>query len=212
MLRCVAALRSQLRANFSLVSGGKLRRVLVPLCGKTVDMMWLVQQGHTVVGVEGVKQAIVEFMQEHDLTFTVEKLPGDVDVFSALDGKLRIVRGDLFSPALSAEVVGPVDCAWDRGSLVAVDPSQREAYAAKLISLLQPGATALVEVVRYDQSEMDGPPFSVTDAHMRHLYSRRFAEVTRIHKWSSLDARFQEKGVTAMHGVLYVLKTLRPSA
>jgi len=26
--------------------------VLVPLCGKTLDMVWLRQQGHTVLGVE----------------------------------------------------------------------------------------------------------------------------------------------------------------
>lgn len=31
----------------------KSSRVLVPLCGKTVDLKWIYNQGHTVVGVEG---------------------------------------------------------------------------------------------------------------------------------------------------------------
>ena len=32
--------------------------VLVPLCGKSLDMLWLAEQGYTIVGLEMVKHAV----------------------------------------------------------------------------------------------------------------------------------------------------------
>lgn len=37
-------------------------RVLVPLCGKSLDMAWLVEQGFTVVGVELSEKAVRAFL------------------------------------------------------------------------------------------------------------------------------------------------------
>lgn len=36
-------------------------RVLVPLCGKTLDMAWLMAQGHRVLGVELSRTAVEAF-------------------------------------------------------------------------------------------------------------------------------------------------------
>ena len=36
-------------------------RVFVPLCGKSIDMVWLLHQGHQVVGVELSEDAIEQF-------------------------------------------------------------------------------------------------------------------------------------------------------
>mmetsp|Transcript_10861 Transcript_10861/g.24006 ORF Transcript_10861/g.24006 Transcript_10861/m.24006 type:complete len:347 (-) Transcript_10861:148-1188(-) len=38
--------------------------ILVPLCGKTVDMVYFAEQGYSVVGIEGVKRALVEFRRD----------------------------------------------------------------------------------------------------------------------------------------------------
>lgn len=38
--------------------------VLVPLCGKTIDLVWLYQQGYKVVGVEIITQAIIGWKKE----------------------------------------------------------------------------------------------------------------------------------------------------
>ena len=35
-------------------------RVLVPLCGKSLDLVWLVEQGHAVIGVELAERAVQE--------------------------------------------------------------------------------------------------------------------------------------------------------
>ncbi|CAE7210352.1 ABA2 [Symbiodinium sp. KB8] len=46
---------------------GPLRKVLVPLCGKSVDMPYLCELGFGVVGVEGIPRAILEFKAEHQI-------------------------------------------------------------------------------------------------------------------------------------------------
>ena len=38
--------------------------VLVPLCGKTLDMHWLAEQGHAVVGLELVEQGVKAFFEK----------------------------------------------------------------------------------------------------------------------------------------------------
>lgn len=46
--------------KLSVVSGQNQHpAILVPLCGKTVDLLWLWQQGWKVVGIEIVTQAII---------------------------------------------------------------------------------------------------------------------------------------------------------
>jgi len=39
-------------------------RVLVPLCGKTVDMMFLHEKGFHVVGIEVVELAVKQFLKK----------------------------------------------------------------------------------------------------------------------------------------------------
>ena len=41
--------------------------VLVPLCGKSLDMRWLAEQGHSVLGLELVEEAVHAFFQEQKL-------------------------------------------------------------------------------------------------------------------------------------------------
>lgn len=42
-------------------------RVFVPLCGKSLDMIWLAQQGHEVIGVELSPVAVEDFFRENGL-------------------------------------------------------------------------------------------------------------------------------------------------
>ncbi len=41
--------------------------VFVPLCGKSLDMVWLAQQGHRVIGAELSELAIDDFFAERGL-------------------------------------------------------------------------------------------------------------------------------------------------
>ena len=42
-------------------------RVFVPLCGKSLDMIWLAEQGHQVIGVELSPIAVGDFFRENGL-------------------------------------------------------------------------------------------------------------------------------------------------
>ena len=51
---------------------GSCRRVLVPLCGKSPDLLWLADRGHDVVGIEISEIAVAAFFDENALAYTVD--------------------------------------------------------------------------------------------------------------------------------------------
>ncbi len=152
-------------ANAEAFLGTESHRVLVPLCGKTVDLMWLADRGHQVVGVEFVPQAADEFFAEQGLT-PEESQHGEIRVLSS--GPITVLGGDIF--AVEQALVGHIDRIWDRAALVALTPETRVRYTKHLRSLAAPGAVLLQNVFEYDESKMEGPPFCIPDAEIRKHY------------------------------------------
>ena len=138
--------------------------VLVPLCGKSLDMCWLAAQGHTVVGVEVSPVACEAFFESLQLKPEMEK----ADSFCSYNaGPYRILQGDFFSA--TAMDVAPVAAFYDRAALVAMPPDMQPDYTRQLLSLLPPGAVGLINCLEYPPEVMDGPPFSIGQAHLREL-------------------------------------------
>lgn len=147
--------------------------VLVPLCGKTLDMLYLHEAGHAVVGVELSEIAAEAFFAENQLTFE-RRETGNLQEFTGI-GKaagLRLLVGDIFE--LSASQTGPLKAFYDRAALIALPPEMRQRYAVKLTSLLPSGALGLLISIIYDPSKMNGPPFSVTDEEVHALFADNF--------------------------------------
>ena len=147
--------------------------VLVPLCGKTLDMLYLQEAGHAVVGVELSEIAAEAFFAENQLTFE-RRETGNLQEFTGI-GKaagLRLLVGDIFE--LSASQTGPLKAFYDRAALIALPPEMRQRYAVKLTSLLPSGALGLLISIIYDPSKMNGPPFSVTDEEVHALFADNF--------------------------------------
>lgn len=170
------------------LAGGP-HRVLVPLCGKSVDMLWLAEQGHTVVGVELVLEAIESFFAEQGLHASIED-SHSYSVYSA--GSIHIFRADIFE--LQREALGAVDRIWDRAALVALPYEQRVQYTTHLRTLVSSGASLLQNVFQYDQSKMSGPPFSISDEELREHYEG--CAITLLDEHEALDEfpRFKEAG------------------
>ena len=145
------------------------QRVLVPLCGKSLDMVYLAERGAEVVGVEFVEQGVREFFAERGLE--PEREAGPPPRFRA--GPYTLFAADFFT--VGAEQAGPVDAVLDRAALVALDPPTRVRYAAHLRALLPAGATILLISLDYDQSEMEGPPFAVGEAEVGELFRDGFS-------------------------------------
>ncbi len=129
------------------------RRVLVPFCGKSLDLLWLESQGNEVVGVELSEIAVRAFFEANGLRF---RQSPDGRRFDALDRRLSLVCGDYFefeAPAFDAH--------YDRGAIAALPREWRSRYAAHTSTLLAPGAVQLVIVLEYEQVLVEGPPFAV---------------------------------------------------
>ena len=136
------------------------RDVLVPLCGKSVDLKWLADLGNRVVGVELSEIAIRAFFDEQSLDYTVSE--GAMPSYQATDAAITIYCGDYFD-------LNEVQCSahYDRGALIALPADARAAYAAHTSSLLTPDAEQLVITLDYDDTVAAGPPFSVSDEEVR---------------------------------------------
>lgn len=138
--------------------------VLVPLCGKTPDLVWLARRGHEVTGVELAERAIREFFAEQDLQYTVEER-GPLTHFRCRVLPINIYCGDYFQ--FSAR---PFAALYDRGALVAVQPSLRARYVEHTRRLLQPTAAKLIVTLEYDQAVVQGPPFSLAADEVRRYW------------------------------------------
>ena len=175
--------------------------VLVPLCGKSLDMLWLEAQGHKIVGIELSQIAVDAFFAENNLEVSSETV-GEFNVSRA--GQIEIWCGDFFKfdPAL----IGAANAVYDRGSLVALPVEMRPRYCAKLKADLSPTAKQFLALVEYDQSEMGGPPFSVPHQYLVDQYSDRFTiEPVFNEEVTELPDRFRERGLTWMRDSGYIL-------
>lgn len=130
-------------------------RVFVPLCGKTLDVGWLLGRGLRVSGAELSEIAVRDLFA--GLGIEPRTTPAGPLALCSAAG-LDIYVGDIFD--LSAELLGPVDAVYDRAALVALPAGMRPRYAAHMRDLTA-RAPQLLITFTYDQGVMDGPPFSV---------------------------------------------------
>jgi thiopurine S-methyltransferase len=179
-------------------------RVFVPLCGKSLDLVWLRDRGHSVVGVEISPAAVETFCMEHGIPAT-RRLVGGLEIFEA--DKLQLFRGDLFE--LTPALLGSVSAVYDRASLIAWPPALRAAYVEKITQLTRPGTPTLLIAVEYPQSQMVGPPFSVTRDDIDKLYSGHHSidELAR-HDIVEIEPRLRARGLTELREVCYRLARL----
>ncbi|MFN0264848.1 thiopurine S-methyltransferase [Tepidamorphus sp. 3E244] len=143
-------------------------RVFVPLCGKSHDLGWLLDQSHRVVGIELSEIAVRDAFKSLGLDPDVQDI-GDLTYFR--DGPLEIFAGDIFK--MTMDDLGEVDAIYDRAALVALPPEMRTDYARAMVTLTGAARQLLVSF-DYDQSTMDGPPFSVPRAEIESLYSGHY--------------------------------------
>ena len=143
-------------------------RVFVPLCGKTLDIHWLLGNGYRVAGAELSKAAIGQLFAELGVEPRISPV-GAMERYSA--ECIDIFAGDFF--ALSREMLGPVDAVYDRAALVALPEETRTRYAAHLRAITGEAPQLLV-CYEYDQSKVEGPPFSVSEAETRRHYDQAY--------------------------------------
>lgn len=130
--------------------------IFVPLCGKSIDMRWLLEAGYQVVGVEISQLAVESFFSESGLAYTSTNAESGVRIYRG--EQVSVLQGDFF--ALSARDIGRVDAIYDKASMVAFPLAKRHAYLQQLARLTPDSPPILLIVVNYNQSKIEGPPFS----------------------------------------------------
>lgn len=144
--------------------------VLVPLAGKAFDIDVLASGGRRVVANEFVEQAARAFFAEREL---VPSAHTEHDRLRLTHGSIEFDVGDFF--ALRPEHLGgPVDAAFDRAALVAIEPAERAHYAAVLAQLLAPGGLVLLVVFDMGRPPDVGPPFSFRAGEVAELFASSF--------------------------------------
>jgi thiopurine S-methyltransferase len=147
--------------ELSLVKGS---RVFLPLCGKTLDIHWLLSNGYRVAGAELSKIAIEQLFTELGVEPKLSRF-GSVDRYSAKN--IDIFVGDIFD--LSSKILGRVDAIYDRAALVALPEAMRNRYTAHLMEITGKAPQLLI-CYEYDQSFMEGPPFSISNEEVNRHY------------------------------------------
>ncbi len=179
--------------------------VLVPLCGKSLDLIWLHRQGYRVVGVETSSLAVEAFFRENGLSARVARR-GDFDCYSIDD--LTILCGDFFD--LGPELVPEIGAFYDRAALIAMPENLRRRYARHLAATVPANVRGLLITLEYPRDEMAGPPFSVDDTQLSHLLAGDF-RITELHRQDLLSeaseeaSRWRAKGLTRLEEKVFAL-------
>lgn len=173
---------------FSLETGDL---VLVPMCGKSRDLVWLANQGLQVIGVEVSEIAARQFFREHSLEYNTQE-EGPFTVYES--GAIQFWQGDIFK--LTEVQLPAIDAVYDKAALIALPPDKRPDYARLIRDCSTDIQTILLNTFEYEQDEMNGPPFAVFEYEIRDYYADRF-EIFTLHERSALEelSTFRHRGL-----------------
>ena len=167
-------------------------RVLVPLCGKSLDMVWLADQGHSVFGVELIRKGIEDFFHGNKLIYTEESVTLSAEkqgtVFKATGKNITLFECSIFDFSFDVSG-GQFDCIWDRGSMTAISMMKKgrlQQYTDTMLSCLKPDGRYLLEFFAPDSSR-EVPPSQfrfISEDTLIDLFSERcsirFLEKTKL--------------------------------
>ncbi len=177
--------------------------IFVPLCGKSLDINWFVQQGFSVIGVEISDIAIQAFFEEAGLKAEKKEIAG---LICWQAEQIQIYQADFF--ALTATHLNTISLVFDRAALIALADSEqrgRKAYIQHLNTIL-PAATAILLItLDYPQEQMSGPPFAVSDREVKQLFNTKKIQLLSTQSILEQEPRFKARGLDALTEQLYLI-------
>ena len=202
-----ARVNSRLKKFWAALAPEPGAAVLAPLCGKSLDMLWLARAGHRVIGIEISDIACRDFFAENGLRCTVEDGAPFVRFIGNAGGDIELWCGDWFD--LKAGDLDGVRLVYDRAALIALPEPMRAGYAAHLAELLPPRARVFLISMDYDESRMKGPPFSVPEAEVRGLFEANFSvEIITQSSGPDFVGNLAERGLDSLNEKVYRLQRL----
>lgn len=181
--------------------------VFVPLCGQSIDMLWLAEQGYQVVGVELSEIACSDFFKENKIPVKITQIK-DFILYSS--DKVTIFCGDFFK--LTPAILDKIDAVYDRAALIALPVDVRKSYTEHLVELTTLTTAMFLITTRYNQNEMHGPPYSVDENEVIALYGAHFDIKQLYGKPLEIPAHLQAKGLIQATEQVYSLSKNTPCA
>jgi len=176
--------------------------VFIPLCGKSIDMLWLLQKNHPIVGVELSPIACQSFFEENNLPYQL-KTHNHFTIY--YNSAITLYCGDFFE--LTKNLTGNIKAVYDRGGFIALPPKIQNRYVEHMITLLPAGSKVLMNTLDYDQQKAVGPPYSSPFATIKRLYEPHFNVDRLEHKPYDVPEHLKAKGLqTAVHEVYLMTK------
>jgi thiopurine S-methyltransferase len=179
--------------------------VFVPLCGKSLDMIYMLNRGFSVIGVEVSEIGIKQFFHENGLDFTISQV-GEFDLYSAKN--IEIYCGDFFS--LTSKHLCGVKAVFDRKSLIALNRNLRQKYVKHLNDIISLGVRILLITLHYPKHQMSGPPFSVDKSEVESLFSMAF-NYQELKPFQDIEngLKLARSGVDYIENAAYCLQKVR---
>ena len=106
---------------------------------------------------------------------------------------------------LNRKILGDIDAVFDRAALVALPQGLRRRYVMFLNALCQSKTSIFLISFTYDQSVMQGPPFSVDHNEIAALYSAEYNCQVLFDEPVKISAHLQVKGLTFGSEQVYCL-------
>lgn len=182
------------------------KNILVPLCGKAVDMLYLAQYANKVIGVELVEEAILQFFSENNLSYQ------KIDDETFISGNIILLKQDFMS--LTNQEIGTIDWIYDRASLVALPLEMRKEYLKAIDRLSDIGTKQLIITLEYFPL-INSAPFSIPaeevneyygEGHIvRHVESPNLPNHGMVRKWN-LEYLIEHGFVTTKYANDLILK------
>lgn len=186
------------QSDLGLSSGGE---VFVPLCGKSLDMLWFREQGQQIVGIELSDLALKAFFESNSIPYR-NLQAGEFNIYQA--NGYMLYAGDFF--ALNAAVVQSCKLVYDRASFIAFPEEMRTQYAHHLLSIIPAEASIFLITLEYPQEQMSGPPFSVPKSKVESLFGDRYSiQVLSEENVLAAHDKFREQGLTELRESAFLL-------
>ena len=177
-------------------------KVFVPLCGKSKDMLYLMEQGYQVIAVELSALAAEQFFADNQLTYQKHQ-EGCFKVYSA--DNICIYIGDFFE--LSKHQLSGVVAVYDRAALIALPMGLRVKYAQHLYAIISSDCRMLLLTLNYPQSQISGPPYAVNKDEVLSLYKDGFeCQLLQCFNDIENEPKFQRENVDFIEKATYCLR------
>lgn len=175
--------------------------IFVPLCGKSLDVVWLADQGYPILGVDLSELAANDFFTHLKVT-PIITTEGAFKKFHYKN--ITILCGDFFE--LTTQQLSSIKGVYDCKALIALPEEMRKRYAKHLSTCLSTDTKILLLSMESPDVVKSRPPFPVSQDEIKSLYHHDFNVQQIVHeKLTTLPENLIKKGYQEVIKTIYCL-------